>query len=100
MATPPDEDPATEALFPLLDAYVEGLHRGAPRRDDILGARPELTPVLDVLDSVHCLAPAGPSGGPAANADEATQDWTGDSAPAASLAPGHLPRDFGRYELL
>ena len=79
-----------DSALPLLDAYLAQLHSGAaPDRDELLREHPELASALDCLDALELLAP--PSGDVlAADAD------TDNSAEAM----GHLPRDFGPYELI
>lgn len=81
MTAPHDAD---EERFPLLDAYVEALHRGDQSQcQSLLGEHPELRPLVDCLDALDSIAPAEP-------------------LPEDAAAPAPLPpRDeLDRYELL
>ena len=107
-----DADPAEQALFTELDAYLEQLHSGRqPDRQRLLDQHPDLASALECLDALESLAPeptgewtpepdhndAGPL--PIHTAKTLTPHWDCSiSQPPGDIIAVHS--DFENYELL
>lgn len=98
---------AEEELFPILDAYLNGLHQQGPLdRNSIVAAHPELARVLDCLDALDSLAPRPSELRSGLHGEHGADHTPGPSAAKLRLGQDDQDRastdaiDFGKYELL
>jgi serine/threonine-protein kinase len=86
--------------FAALEAYLQELHAGrAPHRERFLAAHPELTDMLECLESLDRLAPPLAPSSPTANT-LTLPPRQGDHEPAPATSHQPPVSLFGKYELL